>query len=82
MMTVTREVILRDGYEKAARIGIEPFLSDSELTNMYKEKMLAYGKDCGYTFTEQEVTDYIAQQFANVDWLQKKNDVPVSLRFQ
>lgn len=82
MMTVNREVILKDGYEKASRIGIEPFLSDRELTNMYKEKMLAYGKDCGYTFTEEEVTAYIAEQFANIDRLQTKNDSPVHLRFQ
>lgn len=82
MMTVNRDVILKDGYEKAIRIGIEPFLSDNELVNMYKEKMLAYGRDCGYTFTEEEVTGYIKKQLADVDRLQGKNNVPVKLRFQ
>lgn len=82
MMTVNRDVILKDGYEKAIRAGIEPFLSDSELVNMYKDKMLAYGRDCGYTFTEEEVTGYIKKQLEDVDHLQEKNDVSVKLRFQ
>lgn len=81
MMTVNRDVILKDGYEKAIRIGIEPFLSDHELVDMYKEKMLAYGRDCGYTFTEEEVIGYIQKQFDEVDRLQERNDVSVKLRF-
>lgn len=82
MMTVNRGVILRGGYEKAAKGGIKPFLSNNELITMYKEKMIAYGKDCGYTFTEEEVIAYIEQQLADVAHLQEKNDTPVHLRFQ
>lgn len=82
MMTVNRDVILRDGYEKATRIAIEPYLSDAEIVKMYSEKMLAYGRDCGYTFTEEEVKDYIQHQLIDVDMLNAKNNTPVELRFQ
>lgn len=82
MMTVNKDVILKDGYEKATRIAIEPYLSDAEIIKMYSEKMLAYGRDCGYTFTEEEVKEYIQHQFTDVDTLNAKNDTPVALRFQ
>lgn len=82
MLTVNRDVILKDGYEKAARIGIEPYLSDAEIVKMYSEKMLAYGRDCGYTFTEEEVKEYVQHQLTDIDMLNAKNDTPVELRFQ
>lgn len=82
MMTVNREVILKSGYERAVKAGIEPFLTDAEIAKIYQEKMLAYGSDCGYTFEEKEVCAYIEKQMANIDFLQTKNDVDVELRFQ
>lgn len=81
-MAINRDVILRDGYERAVHAGIEPYLTTEEIISIYKVKIIAYGRDCGYTFTEEEVTAYIKKQQENLDNMQNKNVAPVSLRFQ
>ena len=81
MITVNRDVILKNGYEKAVKIALLPYLKEEEIFDSYKEKMLAYGRDCGYTFSEDEVTAYIAEQRKDMEELIKRNDTDVPLRF-
>lgn len=81
MMTVNRDVILKDGYEKAVKMALLPYLTEEEIRKSYKEKMLAYGRDCGYTFSEEEVASYIDEQRKDMRHLLEKNKTDVPLRF-
>lgn len=74
MNTMTKkEKLLRIGFSRINKTDLYAYLNESEMMTIYKAPLLKYGIDCGCPFTEDEVTDFIANQFQALNEIENRH---------